>query len=201
MHFETPPVSLPSFCTIVFHRMAAFCFFFYYFIYLHSKLSPFQVSPLKIPYTITLPPCLYKGALPPSHSLPSFLPGIYLHWGIKHTQAQGPLLPVMSNKAILCHICGQSHGSLFGWWSRPCELGGGGGWPVDNVASSLGLQTCSIPSVFSQTRPSGTPVFSPMVGCQHQPLYLSSSGRVSQESVISSYPQQALSGIHNSVRV
>ena len=39
-------------------------------------------------------------------------PGIPLHWGIEPPQAQGPLLPLMSNKVILCHICGQSHGSL-----------------------------------------------------------------------------------------
>ena len=39
-------------------------------------------------------------------------PGIPLLQGNEHPQAQGPLLPLMSNKAIFCHICTQSHGSL-----------------------------------------------------------------------------------------
>jgi hypothetical protein len=46
------------------------------------------------------------------HPLLSSFPGIPLHWGIEHPQAQGPLLPLMTIKAILCHIFGQNHGSL-----------------------------------------------------------------------------------------
>jgi hypothetical protein len=47
-----------------------------------------------------------------------YLPtSIFLPWhspeGMEHPQAQGPLLPLMSNKAILCHIFGQSHVSLY----------------------------------------------------------------------------------------
>ena len=38
----------------------------------------------------------------------------------------------------------------------------------------------------------GDPVFSPMVGCKHLPLYLSGSGRASQETAISGFCQQAL---------
>ena len=46
-----------------------------------------------------------------------YLPtSIFLPWhspeGMEHPQAQGPLLPLMSNKAILSHIRGQHHGSL-----------------------------------------------------------------------------------------
>ena len=54
----------------------------------------------------------YEGAPPFIHLLLPFHFDIPLHWGIKHPQAQGSLLPLMSNKAILCHICGWSHGSL-----------------------------------------------------------------------------------------
>ena len=57
-------------------------------------------------------PCFYDGAHPPTHSLLPPCPGILLHWGIKPSQDQGPLLPLMSYKAILSYIYGWSHGSL-----------------------------------------------------------------------------------------
>ena len=76
--------------------------------------SPFQVSPSETPYPFPPPPspCLYEGAFSHTHPLPFSHPGIPLHWGIKHPQAQGPLLPLMSNKVILCYICDWSHGSF-----------------------------------------------------------------------------------------
>ncbi|KRY04454.1 hypothetical protein T03_18051 [Trichinella britovi] len=40
-----------------------------------------------------------------------------------------------------------------------------------------------------------------MVGCKHLPLYLSGSGRASQETAISGFHQQALPSIHNNVQV
>ena len=40
-----------------------------------------------------------------------------------------------------------------------------------------------------------------MVGCEHPPLYLSGSGRASQEAAISGYCQHAFLGIHNVVWV
>ena len=74
-------------------------------------LSPFLVSPQNLPIQSSLP-YFYEGAPLPIHSLLSSHPGIPLHWDIKHPQVQGHLLPLMSNKAILCHICGWSYGSL-----------------------------------------------------------------------------------------
>jgi hypothetical protein len=53
-----------------------------------------------------------RGAPPPTHRLLPSHPGIPLHWGIEPLQDQEPFLPLMSNKAILCHICSWSHGSL-----------------------------------------------------------------------------------------
>ena len=44
-------------------------------------------------------------------------------------------------------------------------------------------------------------MLTPMVGCKHLPLYLSGSGRSSQETDITGSCQQALLGIHNSVWV
>ena len=71
---------------------------------------PFQVSPLETPYPIPCPPASMRVLF--IHPLASSCPAIPIHWGIKHPQAWGPLLPLMSNKAILCHICGQRHGLL-----------------------------------------------------------------------------------------
>ena len=86
-----------------------FLSFFVYFLYLHFKCFPLSRSPLQKPIPL---PCLYEGVPPLTYPLPSFLPGIPLHWGIKQPQAQGLLLPLMSKKAIFCHIYGQCHGSL-----------------------------------------------------------------------------------------
>jgi hypothetical protein len=62
-----------------------------------------------------------------------------------------------------------------------------------------GLQTPSPPSVISVTLPLGPSVLSPMVGCMHPHLYLSGSGRASQETAVSGSCQHAFLGIHNSV--
>ena len=80
-------------------------FFYYYFLYLHFKCYSLSKSLLQ-------KPCLYVGAQPPTHQLPPSSPGIPLHWGIRPPQAHALFLPLMSNKTILCHICGQSHRSL-----------------------------------------------------------------------------------------
>jgi hypothetical protein len=45
----------------------------------------------------------------------------------------------------------------------------------------------------------GDSVISSLVGCEHLPLYMSGSGRASQESAISGSCQHVLLGIHNSV--
>jgi hypothetical protein len=85
---------------------------FYWIFY----LFPFQMlSPLSVPPPPQRPPipplylCFYEGY---SHLLLLPCPGIPLHWGIQPSQDQGPLLPVMFHKAILCYIRSWSHGSL-----------------------------------------------------------------------------------------
>ena len=45
------------------------------------------------------------------------------------------------------------------------------------------------------------PVLSPMDGCEHPLLYLSGTGKASQETAISGSCKQALVGIHNTVWV
>jgi hypothetical protein len=89
-------------CFFFFHSSS---FFIRYFLYLHCKFYPLSSFLLrKSPY---LPPH------PPNNS-PLLLPslGILLQWGIKPSQDQGPLLSLMSDKAILCYICSWNHGSL-----------------------------------------------------------------------------------------
>ena len=66
-------------------------------------LSPLQVSPPETPYPI--PPASMRVAPPSTHPFLPSRPDIPLHWGIKPPQDQGLVLPLMSDKAILCHIC------------------------------------------------------------------------------------------------
>ena len=63
---------------------------------------------------------------------------------------------------------------------------------VDIVVLPMGLQFPSALSVFSLNFSIGDPVLSPMVGCKYPPLYLSGSGRASQETAIPGSYQQAL---------
>jgi hypothetical protein len=70
-----------------------FPFFSFYkldiFLFTLQMLSPFLVSPPKIPY----PPPPFSSS--PTYPLPLPGPGIPLYWGIEHSQDEGPLLPLM----------------------------------------------------------------------------------------------------------
>jgi hypothetical protein len=88
---------------------------------------------------------------------------------------------------------------LFGWWFSPWELWGvlvgsycSSSYRAANPFSFLG--TFSSSSI-------GYSLFSPMVGCELPPQYLSGTGRPSQETAKSGSCQQALVGFHNNVRV
>jgi hypothetical protein len=95
---------------VISYNFFLFLSFFGYFLYLHFKCYPLFCPPQP---TIPSPiPCFYEGVPPPTHLLPPQCPGIPLHWGIKPSQDQGALLPLMPNKTILCYVCGWSHGSL-----------------------------------------------------------------------------------------
>jgi hypothetical protein len=123
----------------------------------------FPGFPSRNPLSHPPSPCLYEGAPKPIHAPLTSSPGIPLHWGIKLPQDQGLFLPLMSNKAILCHISSQRHGFLIVYsLIDGSVLGGLGGsgrrvWLVDTVAPFMGLQTPSAPSVPSPTPPSWTP--------------------------------------------
>ena len=100
----------------------------------------------------------------------------------------------MPDKSILCNICGWSHGLLHVY-----SLVGGlllMGW---YFCSSYGVaNSFSSFSPFSDSS-IGDPVLSPMIGCEHLPLCLPGSGRVSQDIAILGSCQQALLAIQNSV--
>jgi hypothetical protein len=129
--------------------------------------------------------------------LPRF--GIPLHWGIESSQDQGQLLSSMPNKAILCYICGWSHGSLFGWWFSLCELWGF--WLVDIAFLPMGLQTSSAPSLLSLTPPLGTPCSVQWLAAKIHLCICQALSEPSQETAISGSCQQALLGICNGIWV
>jgi hypothetical protein len=91
---------------VLFFTFWSFFFLFIFYIYI-SNCFPFTGLPFRNPLSHPLPPALW-GCVP-SHPFPSSCPGITLHWGIEHPQAWGSLLSLMSNKVIICHICGQCH--------------------------------------------------------------------------------------------
>jgi hypothetical protein len=157
-------------------------------------LSPFLIYPPKTSLSHPSSPCSL------THLLLLPCPGIPLHWGIHPSEDQGPLLSLMSHKAILCYICSWSHESLHVY-----SLVGG---LIPGNAGSTGCSYCcssyGAANPFSSLDPFssssiGVPVLSPMDGCEHPLLYLSGIGRASQETAISGSGQQALVGIHNSV--
>jgi hypothetical protein len=151
--------------------MSFFSFIGYFLIFI-SNVFPFPDLTSGPPYPITLPlPLLH----PLTHPLQSSGSGIPLNWVIKHPQAQGKLLPLISNKAILyTHVAGAMGPSMCTLW-LVVQSPGAPGW-------GLGSWSCCSPH--GATKPLSffsplsieDPALSPMVGCQHPPLYLSGSG-------------------------
>jgi hypothetical protein len=104
-------------------------------------LSPFLVSPLKTPSPSPLPlPLLTNPPIPTSWP-----------WN-SPTLGQGPLLPLMTDLAILCYICSWSHEShhVYSLMNDlvPGNSGGGGYWLDHIVVPPMGLLTPSAPCSF-----------------------------------------------------
>ena len=74
-------------------------------------LSSFPVSPRQTPCHPLLFTSVRVVLHPPTHFCLTSLSSP-LHWGIKPPQDQGPSVPLMPDKAILCYICNWSHGPL-----------------------------------------------------------------------------------------
>ena len=84
------------------------------FIYISNNV-PFLVTLSQTPHPILALPtplCLYECAPPPIHPLLPHLSSIPLYWSIKPPQNQGPSLPLMSDKTILCYMCMWRYGFL-----------------------------------------------------------------------------------------
>jgi hypothetical protein len=147
-------------------------------------LFPFSISPLpETPYSFPPPPASMRVFLYPlNHSRPSAL----------DSPTMGHLSSLYRTKDLSFHWCLTRPSSatyaagacvLLGWWLSPWQFCGV--WLVDIAVLPTGLQTPSTPLVLSLTPPLGTPSLSPIVGCEHLPLYLSRSRRASQETAIS----------------
>ena len=72
----------------------------------HYLVTHPPLPPPIIPPPLPSPTHYVMRVLPPHHS------SIPLCWGIEPPQDQGPPLPLLSDKAILCYICIWSHESL-----------------------------------------------------------------------------------------
>jgi hypothetical protein len=77
---------------------------FHWIFYLHFKCYPLSWFPLQNPSILYPSLYFFEGAPPPNQPLLLPCPGIPLHWGIEPSQDQGPLLPLVPNKPILCYI-------------------------------------------------------------------------------------------------
>ena len=139
----------PFFCT---------CFAFLldvFFIYILNVI-PFPVFPSENPLSPLPSPCS------PTHPLLLPCHGIPLHWGIEPSQGQGPLLPLMSNKAILCYRCIWGQGSLHVYSFVGGLVPGSSGVLVSSYCcSSYGAASSFGPFSSSSI---GDLVLSPMIG-------------------------------------
>ena len=129
------------------------CFFLDIFFTYISNVIPFSGFSSENPLSPPHFPCS------PTHPLPLPSSGVPLHSGIKLSQDQGPVLPLMTNKAILCCICSWSHGFLHVYSLVGGLVPGHSGegiWMVDIMVPSMGLQNSSSPSLLSIPAPLGT---------------------------------------------
>jgi hypothetical protein len=154
-------------------------------------LSPFLVSPLKIPYPLPSPP-LTNSPTPTSwhwHSPILVLhktKSLSSHWWPSRPSSATYASRAMSPTMCFLWLVAYSQGSLGVLVSSYC----GSSYGAANPFSSLGPFSSSF---------IGDPVLCPMDDSEHPLLYLSGTGRASQETAISGSCQQALVGIHNSV--
>ena len=169
------------------------------FIYI-SNISHFLVSPQKFPLPFH-PPSASMSMFPhppTPMSLLWYLPTL----GHQTSHDQGPLLSLMFDKDILCYVFSWSHGSpsLFAGFVPECSGVGGG------LLGSYYCSSCKVTNPFSSFSPSSNsstvdPIISLIVGCEHEPLFLPTSGRAPKDTAILGSFQQSFVGIHNSDRV
>jgi hypothetical protein len=81
-------------------------------LFTYQMLSSFQVSPLEVPYLIPPPPASIRVVLPSQPITYIFPPWHSPTLGHRTPSGSRVSPPTMPTKALLCHICGWSHGSL-----------------------------------------------------------------------------------------
>jgi hypothetical protein len=156
-------------------------FFISCFSYLHFKCYPFSRSPLQKPSIPDSFPLSLWGCSPTHTTTPAFSP-----W---HSPTLGQWTPTEPTDVQQGHLLPHKWLEswvppcvLFGWWSSPWVLQGDlAGWHCCSTHGAAHPLSCFSP--FSNSS-SGDPILTPMVGCEHPPLYLSGFSRVSQETAI-----------------
>ena len=160
-------------------------------------LSPFPISLPENPYPTHLLLLLWECA--PTHPSTLTSPTTHSptlgHWAFTGPRASFPT-DAQQGRPLL--YINQKHGSLHGYSLVGSLDPGSSGWLI-----LFFLWVANPFSSFSSFPNSsiGDPMLSLMVCCEHPPLYLSGSGRASQETAISGSCQQALIGISNTVWV
>jgi hypothetical protein len=112
-------------------RILTFSIFIGHFLYLHFKCYPLSQFPSLLEHPITSSsPCFDEGIAPHTHPLlPPCSRFHYTGASTEPSQDQGPLLPLMFDKAILCYICSWSHVYTF-VDSLVSGSSGGSGWLI-----------------------------------------------------------------------
>jgi hypothetical protein len=174
-------------------KASLFFFNWIFFFYLQIKCYPFSGLTFGSPLYHT-PSSMRLFFHPPT---PTFWP-----WHsptLRHQTRSGPRASP-STDVQQGHICGWSPGffHLYYLVQSPGSPRGLAGWHCCSIYGAANPLRFFTPFSDSTIR---DPVLNPMVGCNHPPLYLSGSGRASQEIGISGSYQQALPSICNSVLV
>jgi hypothetical protein len=157
-----------------------------YFLYLHFlySLPPWKLLSHPPPFT-----SMSVFPYPPTHTCLHALEFLYTVASIKHSQDQGSLFPLMFDKTIVCYMCSCSHGSFHVYFLVGGLVpgnSGDSGWFI-MLFSLLVCKYIQLPSPFFNScigDPIGSPMFSSMVGCEHQPLYLLDWQSLSGDSYI-----------------
>ena len=152
-----------------------------------SNVIPSPVSPLPHPLSNLPSLCFYEGVPPPTNlpapsSLPLNSPTLG-HQAFSATYAA--VYVCLHVYSLVGDLVPGSSGGLVSWYY---------------------FSSCGVANPFGSFSPFSNssiedPILSQMVGWEHLPLYLSGSGRASQETTISGCCQHALLGIYNSVCV
>jgi hypothetical protein len=94
-------------------------FYSIFYLFTFQMVSQFPILPTQKSPSHSPSTCFYEGV---TTSLLPPCPHIPLHWGIKPSQDQGSLLPLMPNKAILCLVPGSSGWLILLFFLWGCKL-------------------------------------------------------------------------------